>query len=112
MSSISSSADRNSHRGRPPRAVVGSQISQDEAMFGAAFDGHVIKRFLSYVAPYHHRMYAAIAAVLVFTGTQLSIPLIIRYAIDDVIVSKSGNASMLTMVGAVFAAVVVVNFFA
>ena len=36
---------------RPPRAVVGSQISTDEEMFGAAFDGKVIRRFLAYVYP-------------------------------------------------------------
>ena len=55
-------------RERPPRAVVGSQISIDEEMFGAAFDGHVVRRFFSYVRPYRRRMYLALIAVLVFTA--------------------------------------------
>ena len=37
---------------RPPRAVVGAQVSQDERMFAAAFDGRVIGRFMDFVGPY------------------------------------------------------------
>ncbi len=95
---------------RPPRAVVGSQISTDEEMFGAAFDGKVIRRFLSYVYPYRQRIYFALCAVLVFTGAQLTIPLIIRYAIDETLVSENASANLLTLVVAVFAAVVTVNY--
>ena len=95
---------------RPPRAVVGSQISTDEEMFGAAFDGKVIRRFLSYVYPYRQRIYFALCAVLIFTGAQLTIPLIIRYAIDETLVSENASANLLTLVVAVFAAVVTVNY--
>jgi len=95
---------------RPPRAVVGSQISTDEEMFGAAFDGKVIRRFLSYVYPYRRQIYFALCAVLVFTGAQLTIPLIIRYAIDETLVSENASANLLTLVVSVFAAVVTVNY--
>ena len=44
--------DGPDQQGRPPRAVVGSQISQDEEMFGAAFVGRVLRRFFHYVKPY------------------------------------------------------------
>ncbi len=37
---------------RPPHAVVGSQISRDEEMFGAAYDGRVVRRFFEFVKPY------------------------------------------------------------
>lgn len=97
-------------RERPPRAVVGSQISTDEEMFGAAFDGKVVRRFLSYVYPYRARIYGALAAVLVFTGAQLSIPLIIRYAIDEALVSENAGTGLLTLAIAVFAAVITVNY--
>ena len=110
MNLLSSPADRNPADGRPPRAVVGSQISRDEEMFGAAFDGRVIIRFLSFVRPYRQRMYLAIAAVLVFTCTQLSIPLIIRYAIDEAIISERGSTQMLGVAAAVFGTVIVLNF--
>ena len=95
---------------RPPRAVVGSQISTDEEMFGAAFDGRVIRRFMSYVYPYRKRIYGALGAVLVFTGAQLSIPLIIRYAIDEALVSENAGTFLLTLAIAIFAAVITVNY--
>ena len=95
---------------RPPRAVVGSQISTDEEMFGAAFDGRVIRRFMSYVYPYRKRIYGALGTVLVFTGAQLSIPLIIRYAIDEALVSENAGTFLLTLAIAIFAAVITVNY--
>jgi ATP-binding cassette subfamily B protein len=95
---------------RPPRAVVGSQISMDEEMFGAAFDGRVIRRFMSYVRPYRPRIYLALAAVLVFTGAQLAIPLIIRYAIDEAIVSERSGEPLLLLAILAFAAVITVNY--
>ena len=50
---------------RPPRAVVGSQISHDEEMFGAAFDGRVLRRFFNYVRPYREQIQVALCAVIV-----------------------------------------------
>ena len=41
---------------RPPHAVVGSQISRDEEMFGAAYDGRVVRRFFEFVGPYRRRI--------------------------------------------------------
>lgn len=103
-----SGAEKNT--GRPPRAVVGSQISMDEEMFGAVFDGGVIRRFLTYVKPYRRSIYWALGAVLVFTGAQLSIPLIIRYAIDEALVSPEAGVPLLTLAILVFAAVITVNY--
>lgn len=109
--SLASETGRDERQGdRPPRAVVGSQISTDEEMFGAAFDGRVIRRFLSYVYPYRARLYIAIAAVLVFTGAQLSIPLIIRYAIDEALVADRTDHTLLLLAVAVFALVITVNY--
>lgn len=95
---------------RPPRAVVGSQISQDEEIFGALFDGRVVARFLEYVYPYRRRIYFGIAAVLVFTATQLSIPLIIRHAIDEALVAGGAGEPLLMLAIAAFAAAILVNY--
>ena len=95
---------------RPPRAVVGSQISQDEVIFGSALDRGVVRRFFSYVKPYRKRLYIAIAAVLVFTGAQLSIPLIIRYAIDGALIAEGGNAALLGWAMAAFGVIIVINY--
>ncbi|NKB54901.1 MAG: ATP-binding cassette domain-containing protein [Alphaproteobacteria bacterium] len=110
MTTLSGANQPDGKTQRPPRAVVGSQISMDEEMFGAAFDGRVISRFLSYVRPYRGRIYVALAAVLVFTGAQLTIPLIIRYAIDEAIVSDRASEALLMIAIAVFAAVITVNY--
>lgn len=95
---------------RPPRAVVGSQISQDEVIFGAAFDRKVVRRFAEYVKPYRKTMYFAMVSVLVFTAAQLSIPLVIRYAIDKALVGDTGGQALLTFAVAIFAAVIIVNY--
>jgi ATP-binding cassette subfamily B multidrug efflux pump len=107
---MSSVSETERAAARPPRAVVGSQISMDEEMFGAVFDGGVIRRFLSYVRPYRRSIILALIAVLVFTGAQLSIPLIIRYAIDEAIVSDRADTFLLTIAIAVFGVVITINY--
>ena len=67
---------------RPPLAVVGSQISQDEELFGRVFDRWVVSRFLVYLRPYRRRIAVAIGAVLLFTLMQLAIPLVIRMVLS------------------------------
>ena len=109
MSAFSTDA-ANGGASRPPRAFVGSQVSLDEQMFGAAFDGRIVRRFLIYLQPYRARIRLTVLAVLVFTGAQLAIPLVIRRAIDDAIIAGGGNARALTLTVAVFAAVIVINY--
>ena len=97
---------------RPPLAVVGSQISHDEELFGQVFDKWVVRRFLTYLKPYRSKLYIAVGAVLVFTVTQLSIPLIIRAVIDDALVAENAARGLLDSLAMVFAAVIVVNYLA
>ncbi len=96
--------------GRPPLAVVGSQISQDEELFGRVFDRWVVGRLLGYLGPYRGRIALAIAAVLLFTLTQLSIPLIIRSVIDDAVAAGGAGRGLLHGAVLLFAAVVTVNY--
>ena len=110
MTSFSNAAGPNGADARPPRAVVGSQISQDEEMFGAAFDGRVVRRFFGYVGPYRNQIYLAIVAVLAFTGAQLAIPLVIRYANDKALVEPGGGSELLTLTVLAFALVIGVNY--
>jgi ATP-binding cassette subfamily B protein len=97
---------------KPPLAVVGSQISQDEELFGRVFDKWVVRRFLTYLKPYRSKLNIAIGAVLVFTLTQLSIPLIIRAVIDDALVAENAARALLDTLAMVFAAVIAVNYVA
>ena len=95
---------------RPPRAVVGSQISFEEEMFGAAFDGRVIRRFWSFVTPHRGRLGIGVVAVLVFTLTQIAIPLVLRYAIDDALVAGSAGLEVLHFIVIAFFVVVALNY--
>jgi len=110
MTSVSHGSEVPKTDGRPPRAVVGSTIGRDEEMFGAAFDRNVVGRFFTYVHPYRKRLYVAILALFVFTGAQLAIPLVIRYAIDKALIPGGGDTSLLGLAVAIFAAIIVVNY--
>ena len=95
---------------KQPLAVVGSQTSQDEIIFGRAFDKWVIKRFFYHLAPYKTRIMFGIAAVLVYTVTQLAIPLIVRATIDNALAEGEQNRDVLHTFTWLFFAIVTVNY--
>jgi ATP-binding cassette subfamily B protein len=95
---------------RPPRAVVGSHRPQEE-MFGRAFDARILRRIWAFVRPYRRAFVVSVVAVLIFTLTQLAIPLIIRSAIDDGLLAEDGQGALIRAV-ALFAGVIAVNFVA
>ena len=94
---------------RPPRAVVGSHRIEEE-MFGKVFDGNIVKRIWAFVSPYKAKMLIAVFAVLVFTTTQLMIPLIIRYAIDHGIAPGGANHAALLHSIIAFGIAILFNF--
>ncbi|MER9203086.1 ABC transporter ATP-binding protein/permease [Mesorhizobium sp. M0933] len=101
-------AERDDDR-RPPRAVVGSHRIEEE-MFGRAFDKSILRRIWAFVRPYRARVVITIAAMLIFTGTQLLIPLIIRYALDQGMnPARTDRSAQLAAVGA-FVLAILVNF--
>ena len=103
-------SDRQSAPGAPTlRAVVGSHRIEEE-MFGRVFDPQIIRRIGLFVRPYRREFIISVVAVLVFTLTQLAIPMIIRHAIDQGVMVGSAavlQASLLT-----FALVIAINFVA
>lgn len=103
-------SDRQSAPGAPTlRAVVGSHRIEEE-MFGRVFDPQIIRRIGLFVRPYRREFVISVVAVLVFTLTQLAIPMIIRHAIDSGVMAGSApvlHASLIT-----FALVIAVNFVA
>ncbi|NEK34753.1 ABC transporter ATP-binding protein [Rhizobium leguminosarum] len=93
---------------RPPRAVVGSHRVEEE-MFGKAFDGNIVKRIWGFVHPYRRQVLWSVVAVLTFTMMQLTIPLIIRYAIDHGM-SPGGNHSALVWSIVAFTVAISINY--
>ena len=97
-------------RGKPALAVVGAQVSRDEELFGRAFDRWVIARFLVHLAPYRARIALAVIAVLFFVATQLMVPLVIRWAIDDALTTGDDARVLLVVIMGVFFSFVVINY--
>jgi len=93
---------------RPPRASVGSHRIEEE-VFGKAYDPKTVRRIWAFVRPYRHKIYLSVLAVLIFTATQLAIPLIIGWAIDGGMVA-GGDPSTLLWAVLAFAIAVLFNF--
>ncbi|MCW5722458.1 MAG: ABC transporter ATP-binding protein [Devosia sp.] len=93
---------------RPPRASVGSHRIEEE-VFGKAYDPQTVRRIWAFVHPYRKKIYLSVAAVLVFTATQLAIPLTIGWAIDGGMVAGGDTANLLWAVVA-FGVAVLLNF--
>ena len=87
---------------RPPRAVIGAQVSHDEELWGRVFDRRVMRRFAEFVWPYRRTAILALLAVMVFVATQLSIPLVILYAIDQGLGPEGRAAGMLAQIVGLF----------
>src|SRR5690606_9218925 len=93
---------------RPPRASAGSHRIEEET-FGQAYDPQTVRRIWAFVHPYRRRIYGSVLAVLVFTATQLAIPLIIGNAIDSGM-TQGGNSSNLAWAVIAFAIAITINF--
>ena len=103
-------SDRESAPGAPTlRAVVGSHRIEEE-MFGRVFDPQIIRRIGAFVQPYRRKFIISVIAVLVFTLTQLAIPMIIRRAIDKGVLA--GSAAVLYQSLAAFGTIIALNFVA
>jgi ATP-binding cassette subfamily B multidrug efflux pump len=102
--------DSEDRRRRPPRAVVGSSLDKEEEVFGKAYDPRIVRRIWAFVKPYQSKIYLSVAAVLVFTLTQLAIPLLVRFAIDNGMHADGSGRTVLITVMVGFFAVVLVNY--
>ncbi len=103
-------SDRESAPGAPTlRAVVGSHRIEEE-MFGRVFDRQIVRRIGAFVRPYRRQFVISVEAVLVFTLTQLAIPMIIRRAIDQGVMAGPDGQGVLVASLAVFGVVIAVNY--
>ena len=86
------------------------QTLSSEDTFGKVFDGHVVRRFVAFLKPYRRRIYLAIGAVVIFTLTQLSVPLIIRHIVDKALTAGADAERLLLIAVAGFFGVALVNY--
>jgi len=96
----------------PPKASIRLGPTVDEEVFGQAFNGQMVRRFIKYVAVYKALLWVAIAAVLVFTVSSIAIPLIIKSVFDDAFSAGSIGRSKLLTMAIIFLVAVGFNFVA
>jgi ATP-binding cassette subfamily B protein len=91
-----------------PRYARAGHPGEGEEIFGTAFDAKIVGRFFGFVRPYRRRLIAAVAAVILFTLSQVAIPAIIRRSIDATVAAAGARA--LDFALALFAVAVIVNY--
>ncbi len=102
----------NTPAGRSGGPHGGLSDEMDERIFGAAFDGRIVQRFLKFLLPYRARLAVALAAVVAFTITQLSIPLVIGSAINTALRKGALDGELLNRTALAFLGVIAINLIA
>ena len=80
----------------------------DEDELGAIYDHSVVLRLMGYVWPYWRRLILIVGSVLVYTATVVTLPWIVKLAIDSFI--RKENLAGLYLVVLVFMGVAVLQF--
>ncbi|BCG81939.1 multidrug ABC transporter [Mesorhizobium sp. 113-3-3] len=109
MMSTPDDDEKDDKSGRPTKAVVGSHRDEEE-VFGKVYDPRIVRRIWSFVRPYQGRIFISVAAVLVFTLTQLAIPLVIRYAIDHGMAPGRLDRSVMISAIVTFTVIILINY--
>ena len=94
----------------PPGAVAPPAEITEEEMFSTVFNETVVKRFVRFIAPYKLIVSASFLAVLIFTVTQLSFPILVQMTLDQKLTFWGEGLESLKAGVMLFAAVVVLNF--
>src|ERR687892_2818362 len=79
----------------------------DETVVGKVYDNRVVRRLLTYVAPYKKDALVSLVAVLVYTAANVGLPLVVMLGINWGI--NIGDVRRLHIVGLAFFAVTLVH---
>ena len=80
----------------------------DEGVVGSAYDHKVVSRFVPYLRPYKREALIAVAAVLVYTLANISMPLFVLYGIDWAV--NQGDVWRVHLLGLIFLGVTLIYF--
>ena len=81
---------------------------QEETIFGKVYDGRVVARIVPYILVHRNLAILAFVAMLIFSGTTVMVPLIVKIGVDRFI--AAGDPSGLTTLFFLFLGVAVANF--
>ncbi len=96
----------------PPKASIRLGPTTDEEVFGEAFNGQVVGRFIKYVMVYRKLLVVAIVAVFVFTVSSIAFPLIVKTVYDEALSEGNPDRSVLARMVILFLVAVGFNFVA
>ncbi len=68
----------------------------DEEVFGTVYNPRVIRRVMPYVMPFKYLLIVSVVAMLLFSGTMVAVPYLLKIGIDDYI--TAGNFGGLTII--------------
>ena len=94
----------------PPGAVAPPPELTEEEMFSSVINETVAKRFIKFLMSYKLMVFASFAAVLIFTVTQLSLPILVQMTLDGQITFWGEGLESLKAGVLLFAVAVVLNF--
>lgn len=80
----------------------------DDAIVGRVYDHRVVRRLLTYIAPYKKDAVLSLLAVLVYTAASVALPLVVMLSINWGI--NSGEAWRLHVIGLAFLGVTLLHF--
>ena len=75
-------------------------VTSDEDVFGTAYDRRIVSRMIPYILPYKAMVALGTLAMLIYVGTQLAVPWLIKVGIDGFVADK--DSSGLTRVFVIF----------
>ena len=79
----------------------------DEGIVGSAYDNKVVMRLLTYLSDHKRDVVASIAAILIYTAGNVSVPLFILLGIDWI---NRGDTGTLNLIAGLFLAVTLLQF--
>ena len=94
----------------PPGAVSPPAEITEEEMFSTVFNETVVRRFIGFMVPFKMGVAASFFAVLVFTVTQLSIPILVQMTLDQQITFMGTGLESLKAGMILFSAAILINF--
>ena len=88
-------------------------VKHGEEIFAKSVDPRVLMRFFGFLRPYRTTIIISVVAVLVFTLTQIAVPLVIRYIIDKTLPAAAVNLTAVAKANAEhLLAIAVLGYFA
>ena len=101
---------RDSDIALPPGAVAPPAEVTEEEMFSTVFNETVVRRFMRFIAPYKLMVTASFLAVMFFTVSQVSLPIIVQMTLDQEITFWGKGLQSLNAGLMLFAVMIGINF--